>query len=571
MTPPLALTRFSLILSAAVLLCSDGARGDESWFVESAESLGIRFRHDPGVDGAKYFPEIVGSGVALFDFDNDGDLDVYFVQSGHVDPAAGPSQGDRLFRNDLVSGRASFVDVTAASGLEATGYGMGVAVADYDGDGYRDLYLTNYGANQMWHNQQDGTFADRTAETRTDDLRWSVPAAFLDIDGDGWMDLWVGNYADFRLATHKECFSATGLEDYCAPASYRPEPDRLFRNTGNGVFEDLTLPSGLAAEFGYALGGLAADLDGDFRVDLYVANDGVPNQMWINQGDNTFRNDALLAGSAVNAMGEPEASMGVDVADFDDDGDLDLFMTHLGKETNTLYVNEGGFGFEDASQVSGLGGPSFTSTGFGTAWIDFDLDGLLDLVVANGAVSVQSEQVRAGDPYPFHQPNQLFRNLGGGRFEDVSAQAGDAFTVSEVSRGVAAGDLDNDGDPDLVISNNNGPARVLINRVGDERPWVGLILEDPKVHGDPVGARVEFLLDSGDSRFRSVRVAAGYASSQDPRLVLGLGDRTLRALAVTWSDGFAEDFEAAPTGQYTVIRRGAGRARSDAAAPGSSP
>jgi hypothetical protein len=405
------------------------------------------------------------SGGALLDYDGDGDLDVFLVQGGFLGsgkPADAVVQappetplGARLLRNDLEvlpdgTRRLRFTDVTAEAGLAAaSGYGMGAAAGDYDGDGWTDLYVTNFGSNQLWRNRGDGTFEDVTARAGADDPRWSVPAAFLDFDGDGRLDLFVGNYVDFVPANNKPCLGASGARDYCGPAAYAPQPDRLLRNRGDGTFEDVTARAGLLRAYGPALGVVAADLDGDGHTDLYVANDGAPNQLWRNRGDGTFAEEGLLRGCAVNADGRAEAGMGVTAGEADDDGDLDLFLTHLDGETNTFYRNGGGGLFLDRSAASGLGPPSWRSTGFGTRWLDVDNDGWLDLFVANGAVYGVESLVRQRHPWPFGQPNQLFRNLGadgGHRFEEVSAAAGPAFARVEASRGALFGDLDDDGD-----------------------------------------------------------------------------------------------------------------------------
>ncbi|MCB1056886.1 MAG: VCBS repeat-containing protein, partial [Acidobacteria bacterium] len=403
-------------------------------FTDVSQVVGLDFRHVNGRVGSLHFAEMMGSGAAMADFDGDGDLDLYLVQGGRLpgvtrpllDPVTYPEPfTDRLYRNRLEEGHGlRFDDATTATGLTASGYGMGVAAADYDNDGDVDLYLTNYGANQLLRNRGDGSFEDVTVVSGTGDLRWSVPAVFFDFDRDGWLDLYVGNYVELSPGNEKECFSDTGARDYCGPASYPPETDRLFHNRGDGSFEDVTGAAGLLTAYGPALGAVAADFNGDGWLDLYVANDGVPNQLWINQHDGTFRDEALLGGAGVNASGLAEASMGATAADFDGDGDEDLFLTHLTRETNTLYTNDGSGTFEDASLRSGLGAPSIEATGFGTGFLDYDNDGRLDLLVVNGAVKILDSLAGRGDPYPLHQRNQLFHNLGGGRFEDVSGQAG---------------------------------------------------------------------------------------------------------------------------------------------------
>ncbi|MEM7264208.1 MAG: VCBS repeat-containing protein, partial [Planctomycetota bacterium] len=494
-------------------------------FVERASELGLDFVHYNGMTGALYFCETVGPGVAWFDLEGDGDLDLFVVQ-GHLlgdhspeksvfaAPAGAPI--DRLFRNELVeTGTLSFTDVTEASGILGSEYGMGVAAADYDADGDVDLYVANFGRNRLWQNQGDGRFLDRTDHAGLQDTRWNTSSAFLDYDRDGDLDLFVGAYVRFTLETHKDCYSPTSARDYCGPLSYPPYPDRLYRNEGDGTFVDVTAPSQIGTAFGSALGVIAADFDRDGWVDIFVANDGLPNQCWLNQGDGTFVDDALLLGCAFNEDGVAEASMGVDAEDFDGDGDIDLFMTHLDSETNTLYVNDGTGQFEDETFETGLGVPSRTYTGFGTAWIDYNHGGWLDLFCANGAVKRIESLARDGDVYPLDQTNQLFRNEGGRRFAEVSVSAGPAFELAEVSRGAAFGDVDNDGDTDVVVANNSGPLRLLINtQVAPSRSkrsrWVGFDVRSTAGGGErsAIGARVALHLASGDVLWRTVRRSA---------------------------------------------------------------
>ena len=486
------------------------------WFTDRAEESGIDFVHASGASGQLYVSEILGPGAALFDFDDDGDLDVYVVQGRMLGPGtaasalAGGPPVDRLYRNDLEVRRDGtrilrFTDVTAGSGLDGRGYGMGVAAGDVDNDGRVDLYRTALGPNQLFRNNGDGTFTDVTGQAGVGDPRWSVSASFVDLDRDGWLDLFVGNYLDHRLdAPQPECFTRTGERDYCGPSAFASVPDRLYRNRGNGTFVDVTAAAGVAREHGAALGVAAFDADADGRTDVYVANDGEPNLLWMNRGDGTFTNGALLAGAALNDSGRTEGSMGVDAGDFDGDGDDDLFMTHLTRETNTLYVNDGLGLFEDRTATIGLGAPSLAYTGFGTAWLDYDNDGWLDLLAVNGAVQashqrfaggVRDAPVRAGEPLPLHQPNQLFRNLGNGRFDEVTRRAGAVFELSEVSRGAAFGDIDNDGDVDVLVTNNAGRARLLINEVGNRHRWVGLRLVGGPGRRDMLGARVGVFRD----------------------------------------------------------------------------
>ena len=535
--------------------------GSPEAFVDVAAETGLDFRYDNGNSGEFYLPEIMGGGVGVLDYDGDGDLDVYLVQGGKLGQAEPGVSGDRLFRNELTLDeegrpRLRFTDVTEETGIDARGYGMGVATGDYDNDGHVDLYVTNFGANQLLLNNGDGTFSDVTDSTGTNDPRWSVSAAFVDIDLDGWLDLYVGNYVDMTLANNRECFDK--VRDYCNPEVYSPQPDRLLRNRGDGSFEDITAFSQLARAYGNGLGVVTADFNLDGRPDLYVANDGTPNQCWMNQGAGKFKETALLAGCAVNEQGRAEAGMGVTAADFDFDGDEDLFMTHLRDETNTLYINDGHGIFRDETVRTGLGPASKSHTGFGTAWFDYDNDARLDLISANGAVNAIDALVTAGDPFPYHEPNQLFANAGDGRFEEVGTQAGRVFELSEVSRGAAFGDLDNDGDVDVVVSNNNGPVRLLLNQAAGGNHWLGLRM--PGHNGrDMFGAWIEVQRPGMPALWRRVRTDGSYASASDPRILVGLGEYAGPvAVRVEWPGGGAESWTGLKTDRWITLLQGSG-------------
>ena len=436
---------------------------------------------------------------------------------------------------------------------------MGVAAGDYDNDGWVDLYVTNFRANQLWHNNGDGTFSDVTEKTGTGYTGWSVSAAFVDYDRDGWLDLYLGNYTDFTLENNKACHAPSGARDYCSPRVFGALPDRLYRNRRDGAFEDVSEASGITRAFGAALGVVVADFNGDGWSDIYVANDGTANQLWMNQKNGRFLDEALLSGTAVNMEGVAEASMGVDAADFDGDGDEDLFMTHLVGETNTVYVNDGEGWFEDRTLATGLALPSKAFTAFGVAWFDYDNDGWLDLFVANGGVRVVPILLRAGDNYPLHQSNQLFRNLSDGRFREVTAKAGRGFALSEVSRGAGFGDLDNDGDTDILVANNSGPARLLKNNLGNTRHWLGLRLVD-KQGRDALGSRVEIRRLQGVPLWRRVRTDGSYAAANDPRVLVGLGRQAeLSSVRVHWAGGGVEEWTAVPVDRYTTLQEGQGR------------
>jgi hypothetical protein len=565
------------------------AEGDEApvlanvpgeWFTDEAAAMGLDFVHDNGMTGGFYQTEIMTPGVALFDYDNDGDLDAYLVQGGRlgtgtplIPPPANVPTGDRLYRNDLVDNgdgmrTPHFTDVTVESGIEARGYGMGVAVGDIDNDGWSDLYLTGFGRNQMFRNNGDGSFTDVSTPSGTDDPgSWGVSASFFDFDRDGWLDLFVGNYLAYSLSTDIPCFSASGVRDYCRPSAYRAQPNRLYRNLGGGRFADRTIAAGLARDFGPALGASSADFNGDGWIDLFVANDEQENQLWINQRDGTFVNTALLAGAALGPNGERKANMGVDAGDFDNDGDADLFVTELVAQGSSLYVNDGSGVFEEQSIRAGIRRPTLPFTGFGTAWIDFDNDGWLDVLSVNGDVNRNVADLAGGEnPFPLGQRKLLLRNAGG-HFEDVTDRAGRVFSIVEASRGAAFGDIDNDGDTDVLVGNGAGRPRLLVNHVGSRQHWLGLRLMNASsattqgttvVGGgrDLVGARVA-VIRPGTTLWRHARADGSYASSNDPRVLVGLGSSTdPPTVQVIWPDGQSETWPDVAIDRYTTLVQG---------------
>jgi hypothetical protein len=563
---------------AALLVCGVQASPPEpapprgsptEWFKDAAPSVGLDFVHRSGRTGEFYFPEISGAGVALVDYDNDGDLDVYAVQSGRLKPpgdangrSSAPRVGpeaDRLYRNDLAGpGRGlRFSDVTARSGIATRGYGQGIAVGDYDNDGFMDLYVTSFGPNQLLRNQGDGTFRDVTERARADDPRWSTSASFADLDRDGWLDLYVANYVDYVFPIHKPCNSRAGKRDYCGPLSFKALPHRLLKNAANGSFQDVSARAGIGKSPGNGLGVVAADFDGDDWPDVYVANDQMENFLWLNQRNGTFREAGLETGVALSAAGAPQAGMGVDAGDFDNDGDLDLFLTHLTGQYSTLYVNEGRGQFSDRSLLAGVAGPSRIMTGWGTAWLDVDNDGWLDLMAVNGTVSAVEALVMAGDPFPYHQPKQLFVNNRDGTFRDMSKEGGAALSVSDNSRGAAFGDVDNDGDTDVLISQVDGPLRLLINQVGSRQHWLGVRLVTGK--RDALGAVAVLKRQGEPTLTRRARADGSYHSANDPRIVFGLG-RSQRpgVLEVRWPDGRRERFRKLALDRYVTLTQGQG-------------
>lgn len=555
---------------------SEAARPEDDldWFTDRAADTGLDFVHFSGMSGERYIVEILPPGMALVDYDGDGDLDVVVVQGQmlgagkRIEDALLPAPGplplkSRVYRNDLKvhgdGGRTlRFTDVTDRSGFQVRGYAMGLATGDVNNDGCVDLYVTSFNRNQMFRNNCDGTFVDVSRGSGTDDAGWAVSAAFVDYDRDGWLDLFVGNYVYYTLDMDAECHNVAGARDYCTPQAFRTQPDRLFRNQGDGTFTDVTAEALTGGDFGPALGVATADYNSDGWMDIYVANDGEENQLWINQRDGTFRNTALLSGSAVSVDGNAEASMGVDAGDFDNDGDEDLFLTHLPAEGNNLYVNDGTGLFEDLSRPSGLGVASQGYTGFGTAWVDVDNDGWLDIIAVNGAI--EAVNGRADDPFPYGERNLVLRNRRDGSFEDVTSRAGSVFALSEVSRGAAFGDIDNDGDVDVLVGQNSGPVRLLVNSIGQRHHWLGLRLVGTQARRDMLGAVVSVLRTERVTLTRRARADASYASASDPRVLIGLGATTeAPTVRVRWPSGRVEEWARVPIDRWTTLDEGSGR------------
>ena len=550
------------VLAAVAWLSS--SRAAEPLFVDVASSTGLDFTHVTGASGHYFMPEVMGAGVALLDYDNDGDLDLFLVQGGPLGTSTPQANApaSRLFRNDLKveSGKRTlrFVDVTTRAGLALKAYGMGAATGDYDSDGDVDLFVTTFGPEYLYRNNGDGSFSDVTEASGTSDPLWSTSASFFDYDRDGDLDLYVANYLDFTLAGNKLCYDTVGARDYCSPRAYRPLPDRLYRNDGNGRFANVTDAAGISKAVGAGLGVVAGDYNSDGWLDVYVANDATPNQLWINRRDGTCADEGLLSGAALNAAGNPEASMGIASGDFDGDADEDLFVTNIVGETFVLYAGDGRGNFEDVRTNLGLARPTAAFTGFGTEWFDYDNDGWLDLFVANGGVNIVEAQ--RGQPRPFRMTNQLFRSLAGKRFEETSAAAGPAFANPDIARGAAFGDIDNDGDTDIAVTTNGGPVRLLVNQAAAGHHWLQVRLEQSPGNRSALGAWVGLERDARPTLWRRVKTDGSYLSASDPRVHFGLGPSAAGGIIVVqWPDGARERFTTSAVDRLLTLKRGTGR------------
>ena len=554
-----ALTSF-LILNGCGAADSNKDANLDKLFIDVTEHMGLNFIHDPGVDGSYFMPESIGSGCAFLDYDNDGDLDIYLVngaQHGKSSATDLPLR-NRLFRQEA---NGTFSDVTETSGLGDTGYGMGVAVGDIDNDGHVDVYVTNYGPDALYHNNGDGTFAEITLQAGIDNPHWGCSVVFFDYNLDGFLDLYVTNYVAYD--SPENCMDRSGRRDYCGPGGFFGVPDVLYHNNGDGTFSDISIKCGIAQGSSKGLGVVSADFNGDLFPDIYVSNDGEANHLWLNQKDGTFQDQALLLGAALNALGRAEAGMGIALGDIDNDNDIDLFITHVRTESNTLYRFLGDYGFQDDSSPAGLVGASLPYTGFGTGLFDFDHDGDLDLAVANGRVSrarlLKANNSGYWDYYA--EPNLLFENEGDGKFRWLDKNESGLCRLIEKSRGLAFGDVDNDGDIDLLLANEGGVARLFLNDLKRKGNWLIVRALDPVLQRDAIGARVSVLV-SGRQLSRLISPGYSFLSNNDHRAHFGLGeDTSVDRLEVEWPGGTTEIFAGVKANQIITLKKGQGRGR----------
>jgi hypothetical protein len=539
-------------LAACLLLAAVGVAHGQ--FRDVTEQAGISWRHVSGAEGAYHLPETVGGGGAFLDYDGDGDLDLFLVNGGTwTEERVGRSAHSVLYRNN---GDGTFVDDTRRAGLRHVGhYGQGVATGDYDNDGAVDVYVTNFGANTLYHNDGDGSFTDVTADAGVGDTLWSSSAAFVDYDMDGLLDLYVVNYLRYSLdAGHAVC-GEPNAPSYCHPSLFEGAPDRLYRNIGDGTFQDVSASSGVGGIEGLfrgkGLGVVASDLNNDGAIDLYIANDDTPNDLFYNNGDGTFTEAALVAGCAYSFDGVAQAGMGVDAGDYNGDGLLDILVTNLSYETNALYRNNADGTFSDSAYAAGLGQASYLDVGFGAGFIDYDNDGALDIFVANGHVLDTIEHT--SDVLTYAQADRLFRNDGAGTFADMSRESGPYFGTRGVSRGAIFGDYDNDGDTDIVVCRSNGPVTLLRNDTAGGN-WLKVRVIGELSNRDGLGARVS--IDVGERVLvREVRTASSYMSANDAAVLVGLGAATCaRSVQVRWPSGIVQTTGEVRANQEVVVR-----------------
>ena len=526
-------------------------------YVDVAAAAGINFQHDNAASAEKYLIETMGSGCGWIDYDRNGLMDLYLV-NGAATRLYTPKHRlqSALYRNN---GDGTFTDVTAKSGVGAEGlFGMGIAVGDYDNDGFPDLFVLGYGRCILYHNNGDGTFTDATANAGVENSgRWGSSAAWFDYDNDGRLDLVIANYVDWAPDNNFWCGDhGPGLRSYCHPDNYHGQAPTLYHNNGDGTFTDVSLRSGVGAKPGNGLGVVTFDYDDDGWQDIFIANDSMPNFLFHNNRDGTFREVGYTAGVAVSMDGTSEAGMGVDAADASGKGRMDLMVTHLDSQLARFYQNMGAGVFDDATLRSKISYATFHMSGFGTRFMDYDNDGWRDVFMADGHILDNIERYRTEVRYA--EPKLMFRNNGRGIFENVSGRLGADFQLPRVSRGAAIGDYDNDGDLDILVNNNGGAPQLLRNDGGNANHWLEIFLIGTKSNRDGVGARVK--LTAGDlTLYEQRKGGMSYQSAQDPRLHFGLGARaSVDALEIIWPSGAVTKLAGIKSDQILAVKEGEG-------------
>jgi enediyne biosynthesis protein E4 len=544
-----ALACWSLFMAAAA--------APDTHFTDITEGVGIDFRHENSATANKFLIETMGGGVALLDLDNDGRLDIFFTNGARIDDLSEgrqPDKSDRRFWDRLYRQKPDgrFEDVTEKAGLNGAAqnqYGMGVAVGDYDNDGFEDLYVTNYGSNTLYRNNGDGTFADVTSRAGVGAGAWSASAGFFDYDNDGRLDLFVTRYVNWSFQNNRYCGEKkAGYRAYCHPDNYDGLANVLFHNNGDGTFTDVSAKAGIADPNGKGLGLAFSDYDSDGFVDVYVANDSVQSFLYHNNGNGTFSDVGLALGVGFNEDGKTFAGMGVDFADYDNDARSDLIVTDLSNERYVLFHQNGDGSFRDQTNISGVGGATLPFSGWSTRFFDYDNDGWKDIFVAQGHVMDTIEKTAPNLRYL--QPPLLLRNESG-RF--VRVIAGEIFKKEWAGRGAAFGDLDNDGDIDLVVSNVGQKAVVLRNDGGNRGNWIAVQTKGTVSNRDGIGCKVTVVSTSGLTQHFSVNTAAGYLSASDKRLLVGLsGDSMAKSVEIRWPSGLVQTFANVKSGQTVV-------------------
>ena len=530
-------------------ICWAGAE-DKFSFTAVTEAAGLRFQHVDGRSGQRFFLETVGSGAAFFDYDADGLIDIYLVNSTDLPGFSSPTPPtNRLYRNN---GEGTFTDVTEQTGVGDTGYGAGCAVGDYDNDGNLDLYVTNFGANVLYRNNGDSTFTDVTQHAGVGDDRWSLGCAFADYDNDGFVDLYVANYIDFHFETHTNC-TQKGVATYCPPEHFEGSPDTLYRNNGDGTFADVTTTAGVYNKHGKGMGIVFGDYDNDGDVDCYVGNDAGENFLYHNSGDGTFTNVGWMAGVEADENGNVQGTMGVDFGDYDNDGLLDLIAANYQQQPNALYRNDNGNFFTDVSFVAGMA-DSLPYVGWGADFFDVDNDGDKDLLIANGHLQDTVEKYDDTTTYP--QRNYLLINNGHGHFANASVKAGSGLQSRKVSRGIATADYDNDGDLDVLICNANDSPQLLRNDGGNHGNWILIRTIGTRSNRAGIGTRVK--IQTGDlTQIDEVRGGSGYLSQNDLRLHFGIGThKRIDLIEVRWSSGIVDLIQDIAPNQIITITEG---------------